>query len=67
MKKAGGFIFVSYPGDHAPAHVHIFDSRKRPVGRWDMEHQCPMKGDDFALTKRPRKTPAEAGYLREES
>ena len=65
-KKAGGFIFVSYPGDHPPAHVHIFDGQNRPLGRWDIEHQCPMKGDDFALTKRLRKALAEAGYLREE-
>ena len=66
VKKAGGFIFVSYPGDHPPAHVHIFDSRNRPVGRWDIEHQCAMKGDDFVLAKRLRKALAEAGYLREE-
>ncbi len=66
IKKAGGFIFVTYPGDHPPVHVHIFDSKDRPVGRWDIEHQRPMKGDRFELTKLLRKALYETGYLREE-
>lgn len=66
VRKAGGFVFVTYPGDHPPAHVHIFDGRNREVGRWDIEHQCPMKGDDFIITKRLRKALHEAGYLRGE-
>ena len=66
VKKAGGFLFVSYPGDHPPAHVHILDSQNRPVGRWDIEHQCPMQGDDFPVTKRLRKALAATGYLRGE-
>lgn len=64
VKKAGGFIFITYPGDHPPAHVHIRDSKDRPVGRWDIEHQRPM--DDFELTKRLRRALFEAGYLRDE-
>ncbi len=66
VKKAGGFIFITYPGDHPPAHVHIFDSRNRRVGRWDIENQCPIRGDEFPVTKRLRKALAEAGYLRGE-
>ena len=65
IKKAGGFRFISSTADHPPLHVHIFDSDEY-VGRWDIEHQCPMKGDAFALTKRLRKALAARGYLREE-
>jgi hypothetical protein len=65
-KKAGGFIFRTYKGDHPPAHVHIFDAQDRAIGRWDIEHRCPMKGDDFEVTRRLRKALYEAGYLREE-
>ncbi len=65
-RKAGGFIFRTYPGNHPPAHVHIFDGRNRPIGRWDIENQCPMKGDVFHISKRLRKALYEAGYLRNE-
>ena len=66
VRKAGGFVFVTYSGAHPPAHAHIFDGRNREVGRWDIEHQCPMQGDDFIITKRLRKALHEAGYLRGE-
>jgi len=66
VRKAGGFVFVIYPGDHPPAHVHIFDARNREVGRWGIEHECPMKGDDFVVTKRLRKALYDAGCLRGE-
>ena len=66
VRKAGGFIFVAYPSDHPPAHVHILNGKNREVGRWDIEHQCPMKGDAFPVTRRLRKALFEAGYLRDE-
>lgn len=63
-KKAGGFTFITYVADHPPLHVHIRDGKDREIGRWDVEHQCPM--DPFSLTKQLRKALYEAGYLREE-
>jgi hypothetical protein len=65
VKKVGGFRFITYTADHPPLHVHIFEDEKY-LGRWDIEHQCPMKGDDFVVTKRLRKALRKAGYLREE-
>jgi hypothetical protein len=59
-----GFIFVTYAGDHPPYHVHILTSAGRNVGRFDIEHQCPM--DDFQLTRRLRKALFELGYMTEE-
>ena len=59
-----GFIFVTYAGDHPPYHVHILTSAGRNIGRFDIEHQCPM--DDFQLTRRLRKALFELGYMTEE-
>ena len=60
-----GFIFVTYSGDHPPYHVHILTSSGRNIGRFDIEHQCPM--DDFEVNKRLRKALTDLGYMREES
>ena len=61
-KRAGGFIFVSYKGDHLPVHVHI-EKNGREIGRWDIENQRPL--DNFTLTKQLRGALARLGYLRE--
>lgn len=64
-KKVGGFIFETSESDHPPDHVHILDGQNRKVGRWDIEHQCPMKGDSFPITRRLREALRQAGYWRE--
>jgi len=63
-KRVAGFIFEWYIGDHPPLHVHIYDSKDRFIGRWDIEHQCPM--DDFEVTKKLRSALRQAGFLKEE-
>ena len=60
-----GFIFITYSGDHPPFHVHILTASGRNIGRFDIEHQCPM--DEFQITKRLRKALIDLGYLIEES
>lgn len=36
-------MFVTYIGDHAPRHVHVFrDSRL--VVKWDLDHNEAMEG-----------------------
>ncbi|MBV8217928.1 MAG: DUF4160 domain-containing protein [Solirubrobacterales bacterium] len=41
--RRGGFIFVTFVGDHAPLHVHVYrDSRL--VVKWDLEHHQAMEG-----------------------
>ena len=62
-KKVGGFIFVTYKGDHPPLHVHIIEG-EREIGRWDIEGQRPM--DKFTISGRLRKALIQSGYLLEE-
>ena len=60
-----GFTFVTYTGDHPPFHVHILTSTGRNIGRFDIEHQCPM--DNFEVTRRLKKALIDLGYMKEES
>ena len=39
----GGFVFVSWKGDHFPRHVHVYRDGKFIV-KWDLENGKPMKG-----------------------
>ena len=63
-KRYMGFIFVTYAGDHPPYHVHILTSAGRNIGRFDIEHQCPM--DDYKLNRRLKKALFKLGYMTEE-
>jgi hypothetical protein len=62
-KKARGFTFRTYAGDHSPDHVHILKGG-RPVGRWDIHNQRPM--GHFAVTKKLRQALEELGYANKE-
>ncbi len=41
--KRGGYVFVTWIGDHAPRHVHVYKDGKF-VGKWDLENSRVMKG-----------------------
>ncbi len=41
--RRGGYIFVSWKGDHAPRHVHVYRDG-RLVVRWNLEARRPMTG-----------------------
>ena len=41
--RRGGFIFVSWTGDHTPRHVHVYRDR-RLVVKWDLENSVAMVG-----------------------
>ncbi|MCD4655899.1 DUF4160 domain-containing protein [bacterium] len=41
--RRGGYIFVSWKGDHGPRHVHVYSDRKLIV-KWDLENNASMKG-----------------------
>ena len=60
-----GFIFIIYAGDDPSYRVHILTSAGRNIGRFDIEHQCPM--DDFRITQRLRNALIDLGYMLEES
>lgn len=41
--RRGGFIFVSWKGDHTPRHVHVYRDR-RLILKWDLESGVAMAG-----------------------
>jgi hypothetical protein len=41
--RRGGFIFVTWIGDHSPRHVHVYKDGKL-VLRWNLDAQLPMAG-----------------------
>lgn len=41
--RRGGYIFVSWVGDHSPWHVHVF-GRTGLIVKWDIENERPLKG-----------------------
>lgn len=62
-KKAGGFVFEWYIGDHRPLHIHVFEDGIE-LGRFDLESGRPMK--DLKMTKRLKKALIAAGFLKDE-
>jgi len=45
--RRGGFIFVTWVGDHPPQHVHVYRDG-RLVVKWDLDNGRPMKGSASA-------------------
>jgi hypothetical protein len=41
--RRGGYVFISWIGDHAPRHVHVYRDGELVV-KWDLEHGVAMKG-----------------------
>jgi len=41
--RRGGYVFVTWRGDHSPYHVHVYRDGKLVV-KWDLEHDVPMQG-----------------------
>ena len=41
--RRGGFIFVTWKGDHPPRHVHVYRDG-RLVVKWDLDNWKPIKG-----------------------
>ena len=42
-ERRGGYVFVSWIGDHSPRHVHVYWNG-RLVLKWDLDHGKVMKG-----------------------
>ena len=42
--RRGGYVFVTWIGDHSPYHVHVYRDRKL-VLKWDLENDVSMKGE----------------------
>ena len=41
--KKGGYISITWKGDHEPNHVHIIKN-KREVCKWDLDNSQVMEG-----------------------
>lgn len=41
--RRGNYIFVTWIGDHAPKHVHVYKDGELVV-KWDLENGTVMKG-----------------------
>ena len=41
--RRGGYIFLTWKGDHSPRHVHVYHDGKF-VLKWDLENRKPMLG-----------------------
>lgn len=41
--RRGGYLFVTWIGDHAPRHVHVYRDRKE-VMKFDLENFHVMSG-----------------------
>ena len=53
--KRGGYVSLTWKGDHPPRHVHVYRDG-RFVVKWDLEGMEPMKG---TASQRVRKLIAE--------
>jgi hypothetical protein len=42
--RRGGYIFVTWKGDHSPRHVHVYRDGAFIV-KWDLDSRKPMKGN----------------------
>lgn len=42
--RRGGYIFITWKGDHAPRHVHVYRDGEL-VLKWDLENDRPMFGN----------------------
>jgi hypothetical protein len=49
--RRGGYIFITWKGDHPPAHVHVYRDRDL-VLKWDLEHDRPIRGPAPADVRR---------------
>ena len=41
--RRGGFVFLTWKGDHSPYHVHVYRDGELVV-KWNLEQDLPMKG-----------------------
>jgi hypothetical protein len=41
--RRGGYIFVTWKGDHSPRHVHVYCDGGLIV-KWDLDRRKPMIG-----------------------
>jgi hypothetical protein len=41
--RRGGYVLITWKGDHPPRHVHVYRDGKLVV-KWDLDNKKAMKG-----------------------
>lgn len=41
--RRGGYVFITWKGDHPPRHVHVYKDGSL-VLKWNLDDGVPMKG-----------------------
>jgi hypothetical protein len=41
--RRGGYVFVTWKGDHSPRHVHVYQDG-RFIVKWDLDNRVSMTG-----------------------
>jgi hypothetical protein len=60
--RRGGFILITWIGDHSPYHVHVYEDGDLVV-KWDLENELPMKGKATAKVLKLIRELREEGKL----
>lgn len=60
--RRGGYLFISWVGDHSPRHVHVYRDN-RLVVKWDLDNRLPMLGKATARVRRLLGELVEEGKL----
>jgi len=60
--RRGGYVFLSWVGDHSPRHVHVYRDR-RLIVKWDFDHHQAMQGQITTRIRRLIEELVEEGKL----
>lgn len=60
--RRGGYIFITWKGDHAPYHVHVYKDG-RLIVKWDLENRLAMRGKPSTRVLRLIKELQEEGRI----
>jgi hypothetical protein len=60
--RRGGFLFITWKGDHGPRHVHVYRDDHLVV-KWDLEHHMPMVGEASRRVRELIQTLDDEGVL----
>ena len=42
--RRGGYILEWFIGVHAPRHIHVYDNKRRFIGRLDLDRMSGLQG-----------------------
>ena len=49
--RRGGYVFISWKGEHSPRHVHVYRD-DRLVVKWNLEKQLAIEGEASGRLRR---------------